>query len=193
MNGKYIFLDRDGVINRDSPDYVKSWSEFEFIPGSLDAIKILAEYNYSVVVITNQSIINRKMASLDDLEFTHAMMKKAVRESGGEIKEIFFCPHKPEDGCKCRKPEPGLIFEAQKKYGIALKNTAMVGDSAKDIECARRAGCRFAVLVKTGNYQQAVSVLEEKKIYPDYIARDLYEAAGWIIANVDNCPDNCSL
>ncbi len=192
MNGKYIFLDRDGVINRDSPDYVKSWSEFEFIPGSLDAIKILAEYNYSVVVITNQSIINRKMASLDDLEFTHAMMKKAVRESGGEIKEIFFCPHKPEDGCKCRKPEPGLILEAQKKYGIDLKNSVMVGDSAKDIECARRAGCRFAVLVKTGNYQQAVSVLEEKKIYPDYIARDLYEAAGWIIANVDNCPDNCS-
>ena len=182
MNGKYVFLDRDGVINKDSPDYVKSWSEFEFIPGSLDAIKILAEYNYSVVVITNQSIINRKMASPDDLEFTHAMMKKAVKESGGEIKEIFFCPHKPEEGCKCRKPEPGLILEAQKKYGIDVKNSVMVGDSAKDIECARRAGCRFAVLVKTGNYQQAVSVLEEKKIYPDHIARDLYEAAGWIIA-----------
>ena len=186
MVKRYVFLDRDGVINKDSPDYVKSWSEFEFLPGSLDAIRLLTENNYSVVIITNQSIINRKMASLDDLEFTHAMMKKEVREGGGDITDIFFCPHKPEDGCKCRKPEPGLILEAQKKYVIDVKNSVMVGDNAKDIECARRAGCRFAVLVKTGNWKQAVSALEEKKIYPDHIARDLYEAAGWIIANVDN-------
>jgi D-glycero-D-manno-heptose 1,7-bisphosphate phosphatase len=187
MAKRYVFLDRDGVINKDSPDYVKSWSEFEFLPESLDAIRLLTENNYSVVIITNQSIINRKMASLDDLEFTHAMMKKNVREGGGEIKDIFFCPHKPEDGCKCRKPEPGLILEAQKKYGIDVKNSVMVGDNAKDIECARRAGCRYAILVKTGNYEQAISSLEKMKIYPDHIARDLYEAAGWIIANVDDC------
>ncbi len=147
--------------------------------------------NYPVVIITNQSIINRKMASLDDLEFIHAMMKKAVREGGGEIKDIFFCPHKPEDGCSCRKPGPGLILEARKKYGIDVTKSVMVGDSAKDIECAKRAGCRYAILVKTGNYKQAVSVLKEKKVFPDHIARDLYEAAEWIIANMDNCPDNC--
>ncbi len=191
MNDKLIFLDRDGVINKDSPDYVKSWSEFEFLPGSLEAIKLLTEHNYQIMIITNQSIINRKMASLYDLEFTHSMMKKAVRENGGEIKDIFFCPHKPEDNCACRKPEPGLILEAQKKYGIDLKNSVMVGDSAKDIECARRAGCRYPILVKTGNYEQAASALEEKKIYPDHIARDLYDAAEWIIANLDNCADNC--
>jgi D-glycero-D-manno-heptose 1,7-bisphosphate phosphatase len=184
---RFIFLDRDGVINKDSPDYVKSWSEFEFLPGSLDAIRLLTEKNYSVVVITNQSIINRKMASFNDLEFIHSMMKKAVREGGGDIKDIFFCPHKPEDRCSCRKPEPGLILEAFKKYGIDAKDSVMVGDSAKDIECARRAGCRYAILVKTGNYEQAVSLLKEKKICPDHIARDLYEAAGWIIAGVDNC------
>ncbi len=187
MAKRYVFLDRDGVINKDSPDYVKSWAEFEFLPGSLDAIRLLTEKNYQVVIITNQSIINRKMASLDDLEFIHAMMKKAVKDGGGEIKDIFFCPHKPEDGCSCRKPEPGLILEALKKYGIDAKDSVMIGDSAKDIECARRAGCRYAILVKTGNYEQAVSLLEEKKIYPDHITRDLYEAAVWIIANVDNC------
>lgn len=191
MAKRYVFLDRDGVINKDSPDYVKNWSEFEFLPGSLDAIRLLTEKNYQVVIITNQSIINRKMASLDDLEFIHAMMKKAVKDGGGEIKDIFFCPHSPEDGCSCRKPEPGLILEALKKYGIAAKDSVMVGDSAKDIECAKKAGCRYAILVKTGNYGQAVSVLEEKKIFSDHIARDLYEAAGWIIANMDNCPDNC--
>ena len=191
MAKRYVFLDRDGVINKDSPYYVKSWSEFEFLPGSLDAIRLLTENNYQVVIITNQSIINRKMASLDDLEFTHSMMKKVVRESGGEIKDIFFCPHKPEDGCSCRKPEPGLILQARIKYGIDVKNSVMVGDSAKDIECAKRAGCGYAVLVKTGNYEQAISILEEKMISPDHIAPDLFEAAGWIIANVDNCLDNC--
>ncbi len=191
MAKRYVFLDRDGVINKDSPDYVKSWAEFEFLPGSLDAIRLLTKYNYQVVIITNQSIINRKMASLDDLEYLHAMMKNAITEEGGKIKDIFFCPHTPEDGCKCRKPEPGLILEAKKKYGIDVKNSVMVGDNAKDIECAIRAGCRYAILVKTGNYEQAISSLEKMKIYPDHIASDLYEAAVWIIANMDNCPDNC--
>jgi len=189
---RYVFLDRDGVINKDSPNYVKSWAEFDFLPGSIDAIRLLTENGYFVVIITNQSIINRKMASMDDLEFMHSMMKKAVKEAGGEIKDIFFCPHKPEDGCKCRKPEPGLILQARNKYGIDVSNSVMVGDSAKDIECAKRAGCRYAILVKTGNFKEAVSLLKEKKIYPDHIARDLYEAAGWIIANADHCPENCS-
>jgi D-glycero-D-manno-heptose 1,7-bisphosphate phosphatase len=187
MIKRYVFLDRDGVINKDSPDYVKSWAEFDFLPGSIEAIRLLAEHGFTVIVITNQSIINRKMAALDDLEFTHSMMKKAVREAGGEITDIFFCPHKPEDYCACRKPEPGLILEASRKYRIDTEDSVMVGDSAKDIECARRAGCRYAVLVKTGNFELAVSELEKKKISPDYIASDLYEAAGWIIAKADGC------
>ena len=185
MAKRYVFLDRDGVINKDSPDYVKSWSEFEFLPGSLDAIRLLTEKKYQVVIITNQSIINRKMASLDDLEFMHSMMKKAVREAGGEIKDIFFCPHKPEDGCSCSKPEPGLILQASNKYGIDISNSVMVGDSAKDIGCAKRAGCRYAVLVRSGNFKWAIAELEQEKIYPDHIVNDLYEAAVWIIANVD--------
>ena len=164
---------------------MKRWSEFEFIPESLEAIRLLTEHKFTVIVITNQSIINRKMATPDDLEFTHSMMKKSVKEGGGEITDIFFCPHKPEDGCSCRKPETGLILEAKKKYGIDVKNSAMIGDSAKDIECARRAGCRYAVLVRTGKYEQAVSYLEEKKIYPDHIASDLFEAVEWIIARAD--------
>jgi D-glycero-D-manno-heptose 1,7-bisphosphate phosphatase len=185
MKNRYVFLDRDGVINRDSPDYVKRWSEFEFIPQSIDAIRLLTEHNFTVIVITNQSIINRRMAAPEDLEFTHSMMRKAVKEGGGKIKDIFFCPHAPEDGCSCRKPEPGLILEAISKYQINTNNSVMVGDSARDIECAKRAGCRYSVLVRTGDYRKAVSDLEENKIYPDHTANNLYEAAGWIIANMD--------
>ncbi|RPJ17845.1 MAG: D-glycero-beta-D-manno-heptose 1,7-bisphosphate 7-phosphatase [Desulfobacteraceae bacterium] len=183
MKDKFVFLDRDGVINRDSPEYVKRWSEFEFLPRSLNAIRLLTEHKCTVIVITNQSILNRRMASLDDLEFTHSMMKKVVKEVGGEIKDIFFCPHAPEDGCSCRKPEPGLIFHARDKYGIDLGKSIMVGDSAKDIECAKKAGCRYAVLVKTGSYEQAIRTLEEQKILPDHVAGDLYEAVEWIIAH----------
>jgi D-glycero-D-manno-heptose 1,7-bisphosphate phosphatase len=187
MNNKYVFLDRDGVINKDSPDYVKRWSEFKFLPRSIEAIRLLTEHEFTVIVITNQSIINRKMASLEDLEHTHSMMKNAVQEGGGEIRDIFFCPHRPEDFCSCRKPEPGLIFQARDKYQIDLSTSVVVGDSSKDIGCAKNAGCRYAVLVKTGNFERAVLDLEKKKITPGYIASDLYEAAEWIIANTDNC------
>jgi D-glycero-D-manno-heptose 1,7-bisphosphate phosphatase len=178
---KVVFLDRDGVINLDSPDYIKSWAEFEFLPGSLEAIKQLTLNGFDAIVITNQSVINRKMVAIEDLDYIHNMIKNTVKSRGGEIKDIFFCPHTPEDGCDCRKPNPGLIYKAQQIHRIDIANTAMVGDSAKDIECARNAGCRHAVLVKTGNGIIAEKVLAEKNIYPDHVARDLLRAANWII------------
>jgi len=180
---KVVFLDRDGVINRDSPDYIKSWSEFEFLPGSLEAIKLLTLNGFATIVITNQSVINRKMVSGKVLDYIHTMMKEAVTSKGGQIKDIFFCPHVPEDRCNCRKPSPGLIFKAKQKYRIDIATSVMVGDSAKDIECARNAGCGHAVLVKTCNGSEAEKILKEKAITPDLIARDLLEAVGWIITH----------
>ena len=181
-NEKVVFLDRDGVINKDSPDYIKSWSEFEFLPRSIEAIKRLTLNGFTAIIITNQSVINRKMVSGEDLEYIHAMMKKAVKSGGGEIKDIFFCPHMPEDGCDCRKPKPGLIYRAQKRYGIDLSTSVMVGDSAKDIECARKAGCGQSILVKTGNGTEAERILAEKKIFPDHVVQDLYEAVNLILS-----------
>jgi len=176
-----VFLDRDGVINLDRSDYIKSWSEFKFIPRSIEAIKELTLKGFHAIVITNQSVINRNMVSDKGLEYIFTMMKNEVRSGGGLIKDIFFCPHIPEDNCDCRKPKPGMILQAKRKYDIDLADAVMIGDSAKDIECARNAGCGTAVLVKTGNGVKAEKTLAEKKIYPDYIATDLYEAVQWMV------------
>jgi len=183
---KVAFLDRDGVINCDSADYIKHWSEFEFLPKSLEALKQLKQNGFTTIVITNQSVINRKMVSREGLDHIHTLMKASVQTSGGEITDIFFCPHTPEDRCDCRKPKPGLIYQAKKKYRIDLATAVMVGDSAKDIECARNAGCRYALLVKTGNGIQAEKLLKEKAIHPDHVAQDLFNAVHWIITRYNS-------
>ncbi|RLB84066.1 MAG: D-glycero-beta-D-manno-heptose-1,7-bisphosphate 7-phosphatase [Deltaproteobacteria bacterium] len=180
---RVVFLDRDGVINRDSPDYIKDWSEFKFLPGSIEAIKDLTLNGFAIIIITNQSAINRKLISEDTLKKIHDRMNSIINAHGGKINKIFSCPHIPEDRCNCRKPKPGLIYEAQKRFLIDLSASSFIGDSSRDIECAKKAGCRHAVLVKTGNGTKAEKELSEKKIVPDWVAENLYEAASWIIAN----------
>ena len=177
---KVVFLDRDGVINRDSPDYIKSWSEFEFLPGSLEAIRQLTSNGFAVIIITNQSAINRSLISKKELEHMHRLMDKDVHSHGGRIDDIFYCPHVPADGCDCRKPKPGMIYRAREAYQIDLACSTLIGDSVRDIACARNAGCGQAVLVRTGYGIEAEKVLSQKGISADYIADDLYEAVGWI-------------
>ena len=174
------FLDRDGVINMDSPDYIKSWEEFFFIDGSLEAIRRLTQNHFQIFLITNQSMINRGMVPLPVLEQMFIKMKQEISAAGGRITDIFFCPHTPDDNCQCRKPLPGLIQQAQARYAIDMDRTFMVGDSAKDIECGINAGCHKSVLVLTGNGKEARKTLAEKQIFPDYIAADLLDAARWM-------------
>lgn len=181
MLEKVVFLDRDGVINRDSSDYIKTWEAFEFLPGSLDAFELLARNGFTAIIITNQSIIGRGMAPPETLSRTHRLLAEAVAAHGGKIEDIFFCPHTPEDKCACRKPEPGLILKAREKYHIDLSHTVMVGDSAKDIECARNAGCGQTILVKTGNGPKAAKTLFDRDIHPDYLADNLLDAVNWIL------------
>jgi D-glycero-D-manno-heptose 1,7-bisphosphate phosphatase len=178
-----IFLDRDGVINVDSPDYIKTPDEFHFIPGSQKAISLLTDHGFDVIIITNQSVINRKMVTSPTLDAIFDKLKSGVRAAGGTIKDIFFCPHTPHDTCSCRKPLPGLILQAQKKYDLHLEDTCMVGDSAKDILCARNAGCGKAVLVKTGNGETALKNLQALGQSPDHVVPDLMAAARLIIQN----------
>jgi len=180
MKGKVVFLDRDGVINKDSPDYIKSWSEFEFLPRSLKALRHLKENGYAIFLITNQSVIHRKFVSKNDLESIHSRMIEVIRQHGGEIEDVFYCPHIPEDRCDCRKPKPGLIRQVQGKYQVDVNKTIMVGDSVKDIECAINAGCAGSILVQTGNGIDAERILIEKNIRPSAVVKDLYEAAQWL-------------
>jgi D-glycero-D-manno-heptose 1,7-bisphosphate phosphatase len=183
-----VFLDRDGVINQDSPDYIKCWAEFHFIPGSLDAIARLTRHGFTVIVITNQSAINRQMVNLADLETIHRRLSQAVSDNGGRITDIFYCPHRPDEGCGCRKPKPGLIFAARDRYGIDLSRAVMVGDSVKDILAGRAAGCGRTVLVQTGNGMTAIRALEETGQRPDHVAADLDRAAQWILGRPDASP-----
>ena len=175
-----VFLDRDGVINQDSPDYIKTPDEFHFIPGSPEAIARLTRAGLAVMVITNQSLIGRKMADTETLAAIFDKMKKGVNAAGGKIRDIFYCPHLPSAGCECRKPEPGLIFQARDRYAIDLQRSVMVGDSAKDIEAGLNAGCGHTVLVRTGNGALALEILAGKQIQPDHVATDLSAAANWI-------------
>jgi D-glycero-D-manno-heptose 1,7-bisphosphate phosphatase len=178
---KTVFLDRDGVINADSPDYIKRWAEFTFIPGSLEALARLARNGFSVIVITNQSAINRRLMALTELESMHRRLCQAVLASGGRITDIFYCPHRPDEGCDCRKPKPGLILAAGERYGIDLSRTVMVGDSARDILAGQAAGCGRTVLVETGNGTTAVQALAETGRSPDHVAADLDRAVCWIL------------
>ena len=180
---KIVFLDRDGVINRDSPDYIKSWAEFEYLPRSLAAFRLLNDHGFETIVITNQSGIGRKFLTLETLTDMHRRMKDQIRENGGDLLDIYFCPHMPDKGCDCRKPKSGMIREACRVHQIEPDQTVMVGDSTKDIECAHNAGCGTAVLVKTGNGTKAESELRQNNTRMDYVAEDLYDAVEWIVGS----------
>jgi D-glycero-D-manno-heptose 1,7-bisphosphate phosphatase len=177
-----IFLDRDGVINRDSPDYIKSWEEFEFLPGSLEALAALTRAGYHLIVITNQSIIGRGMVPLSVLEDMFHRMRRAVEAAGGKIFDIYYCPHHPDEQCDCRKPEPGMIFQAKTAHAIDLPCTVMIGDNIKDVLCGQNAGCGATMLVRTGCGRQAEKELAAKQVSPTLVVDDLAAAADLILS-----------
>ncbi len=136
-----VFLDRDGVINEDSYDYVKSWDEFRFRADALAALRRLHEHGVEVYVISNQSGVGRGYFSERTLLDTFTRMRLEVAEAGGLIHGIHYCPHRPDEGCHCRKPRPGQLLTAAAKYGLDLQRSLVVGDSCSDINAAHAAGC----------------------------------------------------
>ena len=144
-----IILDRDGVINIDSDEYVKSSDEWIPIDGSINAIATLHKAGHRIFVATNQSGVGRGYFSLDTLTSMHEKLHRLVNKEGGFITDIAFCPHAPDDGCACRKPKSGLLTELSSKHNIQLKNTIVVGDSLRDLEAAFDVEAK-AILVLTG-------------------------------------------
>ena len=146
---KLVILDRDGTINQDSDQYIKSPAEWKPIPGSLQAIARLNQGGWRVVVATNQSGIARGLFDMAALNAIHAEMHRAVGLAGGRIDAIFFCPHAADSGCECRKPKPGLLREIASRMDVDLAEVPMVGDSLRDLEAAATAGAK-PYLVLTG-------------------------------------------
>lgn len=158
---KFVILDRDGVINVDSPDYIRSADEWRPIAGSIEAIVALSQAGREVIVATNQSGLGRGLFGLDELEAMHQKLRSLVEERGGRVGGIFYCPHRPEDHCACRKPATGLLDAAEREYGCSLAGSPLIGDSMKDIGLARAKAC-LPVLVLTGNGAQTRDQLGEQ-------------------------------
>ncbi len=152
---RYVLLDRDGVINQDSDDFIKSPEEWLPIEGSLEAIALLNEHGYKVVVITNQSGLARGLFDAATLEKIHAKMQRMAEEKGGKIDAIYFCPHGPDDGCNCRKPKPGLLEAFAADNHVSLSGIAVIGDSLRDLQAAQAVGAS-PILVKTGKGQKTL-------------------------------------
>lgn len=145
-----VILDRDGVINEDSVDYIKDADEWLPIPGSLEAIAKLTAKKVPVAIATNQAGIGRGLFDEYSLARIHARMIEAIEDAGGRIELIAFCPHHPDDACECRKPKPGLLFTISEELAISLEDAVIIGDSKKDIEAGRAAGTAAQYLVLTG-------------------------------------------
>ncbi len=174
-----IILDRDGVINYDSDQYIKSPEEWIPIPGSLEAIAKLNQQSYRVVIISNQSGLARKLLDVETLNSIHRKMLTHLSQYGGIIEAIFFCPHAPEEKCACRKPNTALYEEVKKRLHVSLEQVSCVGDKASDVEAAVRAGAR-PILVKTGGLQQ----IEEGQFNVHVpVFDDLAAVAEYLIAN----------
>jgi D-glycero-D-manno-heptose 1,7-bisphosphate phosphatase len=152
----YIILDRDGVINFDSDYYIKSPDEWNPIPGSLEAIAKMTRNGWKVIIATNQSGVARKLYDLETLDKIHNKLLSSVKDAGGDIAEIFFCPHHPDEKCICRKPQPGMLHDIAKKYQLDLSEVYFVGDSLTDVQAAVNAGCK-PILVLTGNGKDALA------------------------------------
>lgn len=145
-----IFLDRDGVIIANRPQYVRSWADVEFFPKAIQALKNLNGLPYKIVVVTNQAGVSRGVISLEVAEGINERLREVIEDAGGRIDGIYMCPHKPEDGCTCRKPRPGLIEQAARELSLDLAGSLLIGDMYSDLLAGQAAGIPRLALVRTG-------------------------------------------
>ena len=181
---KLIILDRDGVINHDSDNYIKSVDEWEPIPGSLQAMGRLFQAGYSLVVVTNQSGIARGLYDIETLHSMHSKMDRLLEQYGGQVDAVFFCPHRPKDKCECRKPKDGIFQEIIKRYQCDLKNVPAIGDSFRDLQAAKSAGAE-PILVKTGKGERTLANTEASELEGIAVYNNLAEVADAILMESD--------
>jgi len=174
---KFVLLDRDGVINRRIVNgYVTSWEQFVFLPGALEGLRLLATAGYQALVVSNQSAVGRGLMTMKDLSEITSRFVEKVRRHGGSIGGVYYCPHRPDENCECRKPKPGLLLQAQKEHGFDFASTYLVGDSETDLMAARSVGC--LALFICGD---SAPGLHEPELRPHATFPDLHAAARFIV------------
>jgi len=176
-----IFVDRDGVICENRADHVKSWDEFSFLPGATIGLAALSRLGLPLIVITNQAIIGRGIVSADVVEDIHRRMVAEVEASGGRIDRVVYCPHRIEDHCACRKPEPGMLLQVAGEMGIDLSQSYLVGDAANDLLAGHRVGCRLFLVLTGRGWRQLAPSLRAALHFT--ITRSLWGAAARICAS----------
>lgn len=181
---KLVVLDRDGVVNHDSDQFIKSPEEWLPIPGSLEAIALLNQSGWHVVIASNQSGIGRGLFDMGALNAMHTKLHRALAAVGGHIDAIFFCPHAADDQCSCRKPKPGMFEQIAQRFGVDLKGAPAVGDSQRDLEAAAAVGCA-TILVRTGKGKKTE---QEGKMPPGTLVFDDLAAAARHIVAADGEP-----
>jgi heptosyltransferase-2 len=182
LDGVTVFLDRDGTLNYD-PGYLKSAAELRMLPGVTAALARLKAAGARLVVITNQSGIARRFLTLKDLEAVHARLQGILEQGDAALDAIYFCPHHPDDGCRCRKPGTAMIERAVSELQLDLKRSYLVGDHIRDVQLARNVGAK-AVLLASGRVDaQALERLKAEQAEPDVIVASMAEAAEWILAD----------
>jgi len=186
MRNRAVFLDRDGTINKEV-HHLSRIDQLRLLPGVGEAIKSLNAARFKVVVVTNQSAVARGIISGEELGDIHKTMKKRLMVKGALVDAVYYCPHHPTAGvgalgiiCDCRKPQPGMLFQASADLNIALERSFMIGDTLTDLAAGRAAGCQ-TILVRTGYGAKAERQLNGRSFQPDHVTSDLLQAARWII------------
>lgn len=182
MTSPLIVLDRDGVINHDSDEYVKGEEEFFPITGSIEAISQLSRSGFQVCVVTNQSGLARGLFDEFALARMHGLLCSLVEEQGGRIDGIFYCPHGPDDNCQCRKPRPGMLDQIEEQFARPVAGAWFIGDTEKDIDAALSRGCR-PILVLTGKGTLTRETMAADKLATIPVFDDLFTAAMFVIAD----------
>ncbi len=175
-----VFLDRDGVINEEVGEHIAHPEGLRLLPGALNAITALYRAEWTIVVFTNQSGVGRGTMSLAELNSVHDALRHQVEVSGGHLEAIYACPHHPGDACECRKPKPGMLFEAAHSHGLDLKRSYAVGDSPRDIAAGHAAGCTTVLSLSGHTALYLPSHFPEPQ--PDRVVADLATFAEWLIA-----------
>lgn len=176
-----IFLDRDGVLIENRPDYVKAWEEVEIFPHTFEAMRKLAQTGRPIVMVTNQSCVGRGIVTAAWIEEVHQRLIAEITANGGRIDAVYFCPHHPQEPCECRKPLPGMLKQAAQDLNLDLTASFMVGDAVSDVETARAVGTK-GILVRTGRGEEQVPLLAAHPDWDVPILADLGEAADFIVA-----------